>query len=157
MTTRHRAVCSTQTVSITFLLVVSHFFCGDAIESILNSDPMDVAPNGRIDSCLLCRRPLVLRPSKGIGSSSGGDGGGDGSGGGGSSSSRMAYISGDISRGSLSRGRGFMGAAMLDDPSVMVFAGGIGRGGTVVEASADVLSGVRNDGQDATVVRDVLS
>lgn len=37
----------------------------------------------------------------------------------------------------LSRGRGFMGAAMVDNPAMVLFAGGIGRQGTVVDANVD--------------------
>lgn len=73
------------------------------------------------------------------------------------STSSQAYSAEEASRGALSRGRGFMGAAMVDDPTVMVFAGGIGRGGTVVEARADVLYDVRNEAEGATVAREVLS
>ena len=42
--------------------------------------------------------------------------------------------------GALSRGRGFMGAAMVEDPAVVVFAGGIGSGGTVVDSNVDAFS-----------------
>lgn len=64
----------------------------------------------------------------------------------------------DSSEGALSRGRGFMGAEMLDDPGVMVFGGGIGKGGTVVEARADVFAGVEDDAErGATATREVLS
>ncbi|CAN0128042.1 unnamed protein product [Ectocarpus fasciculatus] len=40
----------------------------------------------------------------------------------------------------LSRGRGFMGAVMVDDPAVILFAGGIGRGGMVVDSNVDVFA-----------------
>lgn len=72
--------------------------------------------------------------------------------------------------GALSRGRGFMGAAMVEDPAVVVFAGGIGSGGTVVDSNVDAFSlgagalagggGAGDDGGgvDGVVVdRDVLS
>lgn len=42
--------------------------------------------------------------------------------------------------GALSRGRGFMGAAVVKDPAVVVFAGGIGSGGTVVDSNVDAFS-----------------
>ncbi|CAN0229735.1 unnamed protein product, partial [Laminaria digitata] len=42
--------------------------------------------------------------------------------------------------GALSRGRGFMGAAVVEDPAVVVFAGGIGSGGTVVDSNVDAFS-----------------
>eukprot|EP00752_Nemacystus_decipiens_P013002 g11503.t2 len=40
----------------------------------------------------------------------------------------------------LSRGRGYMGAAMVDDPGLVLFAGGIGMEGTVVDSSVDAFS-----------------
>ena len=68
--------------------------------------------------------------------------------------------------GALSRGRGFMGAAMVENPAVVVFAGGIGSRGTVVDSNVDAFSlggGVlaRGSGGDSAtgvvVDRDVLS
>lgn len=51
-----------------------------------------------------------------------------------------------------------MGATMVSDPEVVVFAGGIGRGGTMVEASVDAFSGLRgNSGEGASARREVLS
>lgn len=51
-----------------------------------------------------------------------------------------------------------MGAAMISDPEVVIFAGGIGRGGTVVEASADAFSSFQEDEKSGvTVRREVLS
>ncbi|CAN0152531.1 unnamed protein product, partial [Ectocarpus sp. 12 AP-2014] len=78
----------------------------------------------------------------------------------------------------LSRGRGFMGAVMVDDPAVILFAGGIGRGGMVVDSNVDVFAvpldvsedddddndddnaavgAVGGGGEEALVDRDVLS
>lgn len=78
----------------------------------------------------------------------------------------------------LSRGRGFMGAVMVDDPAVIFFAGGIGRGGMVVDSNVDVFAvpldvdddddddddddnatggAVGGGGEEALVDRDVLS
>lgn len=50
--------------------------------------------------------------------------------------------------GALSRGRGFMGAAMVDDPAVVVFAGGISNGGDVVDSRVDAFSRVSVDATD---------
>lgn len=58
-----------------------------------------------------------------------------------------------------------MGAAMVEDPAVVVFAGGIGSGGTVVDSNVDAFSlgagSARDSGGDAAtglvVDRDVLS
>ncbi|CAN0521631.1 unnamed protein product, partial [Ectocarpus sp. 12 AP-2014] len=48
----------------------------------------------------------------------------------------------------LSRGRGFMGAVMVDDPAVILFAGGIGRGGMVVDSNVDVFAVPLDVGED---------
>jgi len=45
----------------------------------------------------------------------------------------------------LSRGRGYMGAAMVDDPALILFAGGIGMEGTVVDNKVDAVL-VKGDG-----------
>lgn len=75
---------------------------------------------------------------------------------------------------SLSRGRGFMGAAMVDDPPLVVFAGGIGVGGKLVDSNVDAFAlpphlsedgdndpvggdGAGGEGEATVVYRDVLS
>lgn len=63
--------------------------------------------------------------------------------------------------GALSRGRGFMGAAMVDDPTVVIFAGGIGRDGTMVDSDVDAFSiptAIVDGAGDAMLVnREVIS
>lgn len=47
---------------------------------------------------------------------------------------------------------------MISDPDLVVFAGGIGRGGTVVEASVDAFSGLKRDREEgASAQREVVS
>lgn len=86
-----------------------------------------------------------------------------------SGSDEAAAVAGELS---LSRGRGFMGAAMVDEPPLVVLAGGIGVGGKLVDSNVDAfaLPSLRKDGgnnlgggrggggaEGALVYKDVLS
>ena len=115
----------------------------------------------------ICGRRFVLRQRDSSVAGTVRSGGAEPSSGSSEEAKRPSHgASGASNGGALSRGRGFMGAAMVEDPAVVVFAGGIGSGGTVVDSNVDAFAlgagvlaggGGGDDGGDVVVDRDVLS